>query len=538
MLLRFIGITAATLLSSICVEAAYSTSKPNVFYYWGQNSAGGGSTQSSLSYYCQSGQADAVILSFLNVFNVGGLPGMNLAGACQTTFPGLQLLSCPSVGDDIRTCQGLGVKVILSLGGAAGAYSLSGDSDAAMFATTLWNLFGGGGSSTRPFGDTVIDGIDLDIEGGPSTGYAALVTAAKAKFGSGFIVGAAPQCPFPDVILGSVINAVAFDYVNVQFYNNYCSAASGSFNFATWANWASSTSPNKNVKVMLTLPGSSTAAGSGYIPMSTISTIVPQLASQYSSYGGVSIWDASQAWNNGNFASSLYSLVKGNSGTGSPPITTTTSNPATTTSYGTTPTTGLPPPGPPSGSPGSCVSNGQTCSSQGQFVCTSGGAYAVCDHSVWSVTSCPSNTVCIATADGTSIYCGYASSGSNTCSAILAVSRLRQILGGAVPQAYKGSQVGAQLTVVSSTADEFEAVINARRTVASPFSNQVTIEFTAPANVKISSVSQGTVRQVGTSVRIQANNTYNTSMAIVVGIKGTINSGIFVAPNPASLRFK
>lgn len=357
-------------------------------------------------------------------------------------------------------------------------------------------------------------------------------------FGSNFLVGAAPQCPFPDVILGSVINAVGFDYVNVQFYNNFCSAAGGSFNFGTWANWATSTSPNKNVKVMLTLPGSSTAAGSGYIPMSTINTIVPQLASQYPSYGGVSIWDASQAWNNGDFASSLYSLVKGNTGTGSPPITTTVSNSVTTTSYGATPTTGPPPPGPPLGSSGSCVSNGQACSTQGQFVCTSGGAYAVCDHSVWSVTACPSSTVCIATADGTSVYCGYATSGSTTCSAILAVSRLRKILGGAIPKAYKGSQVGAQLTVVSSNSNEFEAVINARRTVASPFSNQVTIEFTAPANMKISSVSQGIVRQVGTSVRIQATNAYNTSMAIVVDIKGSIDSGVFVAPNPASLRFK
>lgn len=438
--------------------------------------------------------------------------------------------------------------MLLSLGGAAGAYILSNNSDASTFATTLWNLFGGGSSSTRPFGDVIIDGIDLDIEGGPSTGYASLVNAAKSMFGSEFLVGAAPQCPFPDVILGSVIDAVGFDYVNVQFYNNFCSAAGGSFNFATWDNWAKSASPNKNIRVMLTLPGSPTAAGSGYIPMSSITTIVPQLASQYSSYGGVSIWDASQAWNNGNFASCLYSLVKGNSGRVSPPSVTNTLNTATATTYGTSfttgspttgpPTTGPPSSGPPTGLTGSCVSSGQSCSTQGQFVCTSGGAYAVCDHNAWSVTPCPSSTACIATADGTSIYCGYAYSGSTTCSSIPAVSHIQKILGGAVPKEYKGSQVGAQLTVISSSADEFEAVINARRIVASPFSNQVTIEFTAPANVKISSVSQGTVRQVGANVRIQATNEFNTSMAIVISVKGTINFGIFVAPNPVSLRFK
>jgi chitinase len=48
-----------------------------------------------------------------------------------------------------------------------------------------------------------------------------------------FITGA-PQCPFPDAMMGSVIDAVKFDAVFVQFYNNYCSTTSNSFNFATW----------------------------------------------------------------------------------------------------------------------------------------------------------------------------------------------------------------------------------------------------------------------------------------------------------------
>lgn len=424
----------------------------------------------------------------------------------------------------------------MSLGGAAGSYSLTGDAQAATFANTLWDLFGRGSSSTRPFGDVVIDGIDLDIEGGPSTGYASLVTATRAKFGSGFLVGAAPQCPFPDLILGSVINAVGFDYINVQFYNNYCSVSGGSFNFNTWADWAATSSPNKNVKVMLTLPGGPTGAGSGYVPLSTINTVVPQLASQYSSYGGVAIWDASQAWNNAGFASGLYSLVKGT------PVTVPTTTVKTTTTISTTTTTttsaATSTPTTPT-TPGSCVSNGQACSISGQYVCTSGGAYAVCDHSVWSVTPCPSGTVCIATSDASSIYCGYASAGSTTCPAVSALSTLSETIKmGAIPKPYQGSQVAAQLTVVSSTDNAFEAVINARRIVASPFSNQVTIEFTAPANVKVNSASQGTVRQVGTSVRIQVNNQFNTSMSLVVNIKGTVDSGVFVAPNPASLRFK
>lgn len=60
----------------------------------------------------------------------------------------------------------------MSLGGAAGVYGFANDADGMAFADTLWNLFGAGTSSTRPFGDAILDGFDLDIEGGGPTGYA------------------------------------------------------------------------------------------------------------------------------------------------------------------------------------------------------------------------------------------------------------------------------------------------------------------------------------------------------------------------------
>ncbi|RCH85980.1 Chitinase 1 [Rhizopus stolonifer] len=540
MLFKPVGIAAAFIGSLSCVQAGYSSGGPNVFYYWGQNSAGGGSTQASLATYCNSGQADALILSFLNIFNVGGDPGLNLAGACETTFSGTNLLNCPDIGKDIESCQSKGVKIILSLGGAAGSYGFNSDSQAQTFASTLWNLFGGGSATNRPFGDAQIDGVDLDIEGGGSTGYATLVTSLRSKFGSSFLIGAAPQCPFPDVILGSVIDAVSFDYVNVQFYNNYCSAAGGSFNFDTWANWAQSTSPNKNVKVMFTIPGSTTAAGTGYAPISTIQSIVPQLASRYpGTFGGVSVWDASQAWNNGNFASTLYSTVKsggnGNGGGGdNQPGQTTTRLPTTTSATKTATSVGLPT------ATSSCASSGQSCSNNGQFVCTSGGGYAVCDHSKWTVGSCPSGTTCIPTAEGNSVYCGYAN-GSNACSAVSSIQRLHITFNSknsVIPKPYKASQVYAQLTVADATTKEFEVVLNARRTNPTPFKKSITVEFNTPSNIKFTDVSSGTIRQVGNSVRIQAQNAYNTSMTFVLTLKGSVQSGVFVAPNPASVRFK
>lgn len=91
-------------------------------------------------------------------------------------------------------------------------------------------------------------------------------------------------------MLGNVINSVGFDAISVQFYNNYCSSTSSSFNFDTWDEWARNTSPNKDVKIFMGIPGSPTAAGSGYVPFSQLQSTVEKVASTYSSYGGVTVW--------------------------------------------------------------------------------------------------------------------------------------------------------------------------------------------------------------------------------------------------------
>jgi chitinase len=62
---------------------------------------------------------------------------------------------------DIQTCQAAGKTILLSLGGAIGDYGFTSASQAQGFATMLWNLFGEGTSTTRPFGSAVVDGFDL-----------------------------------------------------------------------------------------------------------------------------------------------------------------------------------------------------------------------------------------------------------------------------------------------------------------------------------------------------------------------------------------
>lgn len=216
---------------------------------------------------------------------------------------------------DIKTCQAHGKKILLSLGGATGSYGFQSDSQGEQFAETLWNLFGGGTSDTRPFGDAVVDGFDLDIESGGPTGYVAFVNALRKHFasdaGKTYYITGAPQCPFPDASLGETLNKASFDAVNVQFYNNFC-AIDKAFNFDDWDKWAKSGSANPDIKILVGVPGSPSAAGSGYVSIETLSKALNQI-SQSSSYGGVSVWDASQSYSNTeaspNFAVALGQLV-------------------------------------------------------------------------------------------------------------------------------------------------------------------------------------------------------------------------------------
>ena len=94
-------------------------------------------------------------------------------------------MNCSFLAQDIKTCQAAGKIITLSLGGATGQIGFSSDSQAQSFATQIWNLFLGGKSATRPFGDVVLDGVDLDIESGTPAHYAAFVNQLRKLAGKG-----------------------------------------------------------------------------------------------------------------------------------------------------------------------------------------------------------------------------------------------------------------------------------------------------------------------------------------------------------------
>lgn len=271
----------------------FNINADNVAVYWGQNSQG---SQTRLRNYCTS-DVDIVLLSFLYQFP-NNLQ-LNFANMCSDTFSD-GLLKCDDIAADIEYCQQQGKIVLLSMGGASGAYGFTSDSQATAFSQTLWNKFGGGSDNERPFGNAVVDGFDFDIETNNQVGYSALATGLRKQFAKDtskkYYLSAAPQCPYPDASVGQLLENVPIDFAFIQFYNNYCALGSN-FNWDTWQDYATNTSPNKNIKLFLGQPGGRTGAGSGYNSASVVKTFVNEIKLT-PNFGGIMLWDASQATSN------------------------------------------------------------------------------------------------------------------------------------------------------------------------------------------------------------------------------------------------
>ena len=137
--------------------------------YFGQTDATGTTT---LAKQCADQNIDIVILAFVVSRNdSGGLyPGVNFGAACGGRTPLMEeeapgLLSCSELAVDIDTCQmTYGKKVLLSIGGGGQSIIFNAASDASLFGSILWDLFGPPGNvdiNLRPFGNVSIDGFDI-----------------------------------------------------------------------------------------------------------------------------------------------------------------------------------------------------------------------------------------------------------------------------------------------------------------------------------------------------------------------------------------
>lgn len=253
---------------------------------------------------------------------------------------------------DIAECQKKGKTILLSIGGAT--YSEGGfkDEEAAKEgANLMWETFGPkqkGSKALRPFGDTALDGFDFDFEASVehmapfANELRSLMDADKSK--QRFYLTAAPQCPYPDQADKDILNGpVYIDAIWVQFYNNFCGVdnfntdmSSNKYNFEEWDNWAKTVSKNKNVKVILGVPADTTAASTGYIPSSKLDNVI-EYSKKFESFGGVMMWDATQAYGNDGFIRDVRKSLGGadDSDSGSSPDSASASAPSPSPSTST-----------------------------------------------------------------------------------------------------------------------------------------------------------------------------------------------------------
>ncbi|KAK9717125.1 Chitinase 2 [Basidiobolus ranarum] len=541
----------SSVLASFALVSAYDESCNNNFVtYWGQNSYGIGTPdktkwEKTVRGYCEDDTVDVINMAFLHVFNSGTnkLPEINLSYHCDSTFfPGTSLLSCPDIGEDIKYCQSKGKKVIMSLGGAAGSYGFSNDADATKFSKTVWDLFLGGSSTTRPFGSAVLDGVDLDIEGGGTVGYAALINGLRSYYSQDaskkYYITGAPQCPFPDAFLGSALNSAWFDMVFVQFYNNYCGASnSAQFNFDTWHNWATTKSVNKNVKIYLGVPGSARSASSGYVPASQLTSIIKDTRSKYSSFGGVMTWDASTSDMNTDGGSSFAKQVKqqlksgatcnGNPGTTVPPTstattisksttttaTTTNTNTNTSTKPSTTSTATTSPTQTPTPDP-NCPVAGGSCTGN-QMGCN-GYNFGRCDNGKWTLSPCSTDKSLYCVKGASGVYCDWTNGKDvQSCSATTLRKRAPE------PNTEVKNALIDFVRGDATTATEFTTLVRIR-TTDKAFSNQWKAEFALPAGQNVTATTRGTFTQQGSVVTVvsDASKEPELNMAILFEIKG------------------
>lgn len=282
---------------------------PQNVVYWGQNNNENG----DLASYCKDGAGiDVLVLSFLYTYGGGAvIPSGNIGNLCFITSEG-EAQNCDDLTSAIETCQGAGVKIILSLGGATSSYSLTSQEEAEAIGQNLWDAYGNSGNTTaaRPFGKNIVDGWDFDIEvnGGSSQYYQYMIAKLRSNFEKDtertYYITGAPQCPIPEPNMSEIIESSQFDYLFVQFYNNNnytvpCSLGvngGAPFNYGNWTSYISDT-PSKDAKIFVGAPASPTAANGNaagavyYASPEQLAGIIEDTKSD-AHFGGIMLWSA------------------------------------------------------------------------------------------------------------------------------------------------------------------------------------------------------------------------------------------------------
>ncbi|XP_022924633.1 hevamine-A-like [Cucurbita moschata] len=240
----------------------------------------------SLLDACNSGNYQTINIGFLVSLGNAQTPEINLTAYCNpTTGDG-----CTKFSQQIKSCQALGIKIMLSIGGGAGKYDLNNFTEATNFSTYLWDNFLGGQSNSRPLNDAVFDGVDITNDRSSWDNWSKLGEELRKlyeKQGRKFYLSAAPQCSSLDSSAHSIPQPGIFDYISVQFYgdNLVCQYLNDRLDgfWKSWNMWKTFRAGKVFVK-MLAAPK---AEGLGYIRPDVFRTeVLPELQ-QSSKFGGV-----------------------------------------------------------------------------------------------------------------------------------------------------------------------------------------------------------------------------------------------------------
>lgn len=191
---------------------------------------------------------------------------------------------------------------------------------ASRLASSLWSSYGAdpsAGEAPRPFGSVKVDGWDFDVEKNPQDEtelyLGDLVNNLRSYFQTDtsktYFISGAPQCGIPDKNMGCALMEAKFDYVWVQFYNNFCAAADlvknpennpnrkaskkhpGNYNLDKWPSYLAD-GASSEAAIFLGLPASSSAAAPfDFIPAADL----PYVISESPGIGGVMLWNTAHS---------------------------------------------------------------------------------------------------------------------------------------------------------------------------------------------------------------------------------------------------
>ena len=289
------------------------TRKFHLSTYWGENVRSNSEPGPSLQSLCEkSPHFEIITLYSVNThFSSKGKPGMSLSDYCTTPFAGYAanngssvLLYCPSVANEIKYCQSLGIKVLIAVVNTNPDTTLKNDNDGIAAANNIWNTFLGG-SGDRPFPGVTLDGVELMVRDS-NAGYTAFVARLRSlidKSGKEFYLAASPRCSFPDANIGPVYenltlttNPDFIDFLSVSFMSSPDCTYRNTDLFWTalwnWDNWAKSI---PNMDVMITLPASEYGGAPGdYIFPKDLAAdnVLYQMQQKFPRIKGIAVWDS------------------------------------------------------------------------------------------------------------------------------------------------------------------------------------------------------------------------------------------------------